>query len=830
MRRCRESSKKPCAFASLCLEYNKTGYVKIYTSILLLFPFLGFAQSVSVTFQVNMNHQISQGRFSDNDPLDVAGTFNAWGTTIDRLTDADDDGIYSTTISDFSVGDNIEFKFRRQGNWNGSEEFPGGGPNRRYTVQSADNEILAWYNDELPNDAAPVANLRASDTRLMSGSTIYFQDISAGNVTLREWLFQGGTPSRSTNAEVAVEYDVAGKYDVALVVGNGEANDTLLLEDYIQIDVRDRSEVEWWNDAVFYEIFVRSFYDSDGDGIGDFDGLTSQLDYLNDGDPNTTDDLGVTGIWLMPIHDSPSYHGYDVRDYRSIEPDYGTMEDFQEFLAAAHERGIRVIIDYVMNHTSHAHPWFLDAVANQNGDYRNWYRWSNTNPSYNGPWGQQVWHYKPTGYFYGLFWSGMPDLNYEEPAVQAEMFDIADYWLEEIGVDGFRLDAVKFIYEDGRRMEDIDATFQFWKDFRAHYKETRSDAFSVGEAWTGTSIARKYVEDEALDFCFEFELSGNIINAVNRGNVRDLSFALQRVYNTYPHNQWGTFLSNHDQNRIFETFGENQNKMKTAASILLTLPGIPFVYYGEEIGMKGVKPDEYIRTPMQWTGGANAGFSTASPWIAPNSNYTSFNVENQVSDENSILNTYKNLIHTRNEEVALRRGDYQPVSSSTQRVLAFTREYEGETILVLINTSPQAANSITLDVSETQLDARTYAVQELLSDTNESLEVTMNKTIVGASVGAYQTKIYKFAGLTPVKNIQEATHWTLYPNPASDIVQIETQAGTHYTLSNLLGQELLKGTFIHKQSQLDITHLPKGNYMLHCVNGALQRTFQLSAN
>ena len=807
---------------------TKTVYVKTYISILLLLPLFSFAQSVSVSFNVNMNHQMAQGRFSDSDPIDIAGTFNGWGTTTDRLTDTDGDGIYSKTINGFSVGQTIEFKFRRKGNWNGSEEFPGGGANRRYVVQSGDNEILVWYNDELPNDAAPVANIRTSDTRLLSGSTIYFEDISAGSVTVREWLFQGGNPSSSTSADVAVEYEVAGKYDVSLVVGNGEANDTLFLEDYIQIDVRDRSEVEWWNDAVFYEIFVRSFYDSDGDGIGDFDGLTSQLDYLNDGDPNTTDDLGVTGIWLMPINDSPSYHGYDVRNYRSIEPDYGTMEDFQEFLEAAHERGIRVIIDYVMNHTSHAHPWFLDAVANQNGEYRNWFRWSNTNPSYNGPWGQQVWHFKPTGYYYGLFWSGMPDLNYEEPAVQAEMFDIADYWLDEIGIDGFRLDAVKFIHEDDRQLEDTESTFQFWKDFRAHYKETRSDAFTVGEAWTGTSIARKYVEDDGLDFCFEFELAGNIINAVNSGNVRDLSLTMERVYNTYPHMQWGTFLSNHDQNRIFETLGQNQNKMKTAASILLTAPGIPFVYYGEEIGMKGVKPDEYIRTPMQWTSGVNAGFSTASPWIAPNNNYTSFNVEDQAADANSMLNTYKKLIHTRNEEIALRRGDFKSVTSSTQRVLAFTREYEDETLLVLVNTSPQAANNIVLDASETQLTARTYSVQELLADSNESLEVSASKTIIGASVGAYQTKIYKFATSTPVQNVQEATHWTLYPNPATDMVQIEAQVGTQYTLSNSLGQLLQSGIFPSNQAQLNLTHLPTGNYMLHCKNGRWQRNFQIS--
>ncbi|HLF74078.1 MAG TPA: alpha-amylase family glycosyl hydrolase, partial [Anaerolineales bacterium] len=176
----------------------------------------------------------------------------------------------------------------------------------------------------------------------------------------------------------------------------------------------------WWNNSVFYEIFVRSFYDSNGDGVGDFNGITEKLDYLNDGDPDTTSDLGITGIWLMPIFPSPSYHGYDVTDYYAVNPEYGTMEDFRRLLTEADRRGIRIIIDLVLNHTSDQHPWFRSAVSDRNSPYRDWYLWSDTQPGYGGPWGQTVWHSSPTGYYYGLFVDFMPDLNYDNPAVTDE--------------------------------------------------------------------------------------------------------------------------------------------------------------------------------------------------------------------------------------------------------------------------------------------------------------------------------------------------------------------------------------------------------------------------
>ncbi len=206
-------------------------------------------------------------------------------------------------------------------------------------------------------------------------------------------------------------------------------------------------DTHWWNDAVFYEIFVRSFYDSNGDGIGDFKGLMDKLDYLNDGDPDTHDDLGITGIWLMPIMKSPSYHGYDIQDYNATEPDYGSMQDFENFLEAAHQRGIKVIIDMVMNHSSNQHPWFTQS-ANNTGGYRDWYVWSPANPGFLGPWGQTVWFPRGGNYYYGLFGSGLPDINYRDTALKNAMFDVVNFWLDK-GVDGFRLDAIKYLVEDG---------------------------------------------------------------------------------------------------------------------------------------------------------------------------------------------------------------------------------------------------------------------------------------------------------------------------------------------------------------------------------------------
>ena len=264
----------------------------------------------------------------------------------------------------------------------------------------------------------------------------------------------------------------------------------------------------WWNDTTFYEIFVRSFYDSDGDGIGDLNGLIGKLDYLNDGDPTITSDpstssghdLGVTGIWLMPIMASPSYHGYDVTDYYQVNPEYGTNEDFKRLIEDAHKRGIRVIIDLVLNHTSAEHPWFIESQE-PGSPKRDWYVWSNEEPQGKG------WHPgKNGGYYYGYFGEHMPDLNYKNPAVTEEMYKVVRFWLEQMGADGFRLDAVKYLYEDGKRIEHTPATHEWLKDFNKFYKGIAPQAFTVGEVWDDSGTAAKYVGDE-LDATFDFGLA-----------------------------------------------------------------------------------------------------------------------------------------------------------------------------------------------------------------------------------------------------------------------------------------------------------------------------------
>ncbi len=643
------------------------------------------AQAVNITFRVRMAYQVELGNFNpQSDFVDVAGTFNNWGSDpLTPLSDADGDTIYGVTVSGFTPSEQIEYKFRLNGQWDGTEEFPGAGNNRYYTVPATDDTILVWYSDMAPN---------------------------------------GGT-----------------------------------------------GETYWWNDRVFYEIFVRSFYDSDGDGIGDLQGLTQKLDYLNDGDPSTDSDLGITGIWLMPINDSPSYHGYDSVDYRSINPDYGTMADFQAFLAAAHARGIKVIIDYVMNHCSDEHPWFVQSAAG-NPTYRDYFRWSPYDPNQTGPWGQDVWHRDGSDWYYGLFGSGMPDLNYETQAVKDTMFETAAYWLDTIGVDGFRLDAVLYIIEEGDQLQNTTATLDFWHDFNTYIKAVKPDAMSVGEAWTSTSIVRQYVTDDRLDFCFEFDLSYATLDAVNWGDAGSLSDKASQVYHIYPYLQFGTFLTNHDQDRTFSVLGEDESKAKLAAGIYMMLPGIPFVYYGEEIGMTGTGYDVNKRTPMQWTDGTNAGFTTGTPWRAINSNYQDYNVAVEEQDSGSLLEWYKQLIDVRNQSPALRRGTHAPLDSSSSSVLAFVRRDEQQTVLCMANTGSNTLGSITLSGSAESLEPGEHTLVNLL-DPGDTLDVTVTPTyeIGGLNLAGRAVAIYELADTTGTDSGDEprpGLHLDQsYPNP-----------------------------------------------------------------
>jgi len=466
-----------------------------------------------------------------------------------------------------------------------------------------------------------------------------------------------------------------------------------------------RAADDWFRDAVFYEVFVRSYYDSDGDGIGDLRGLIAKLDYLNDGDPATTADLGVTALWLMPVSESPSYHGYDVTDYYGVERDYGSMEDFKRLVAEAHRRGMRVIIDLVLNHSSDQHPYFI-AAADPRHPKHDWYVWKTMMPSgWSQPWTPgsspaSVWHPLQAGkYYYGVFWGGMPDLNYRNPQVQAEMIRVGKHWLAA-GADGFRLDAVRYLFESGpgSGQQDTEETRSFLSRFYAEMKAFRPDCYLVGEIWSDIDTVAPYLaEPRKLDSAFDFDLAAAIVGGVKDWNSGYINATQEVVLETYPTVVADSiFLTNHDQDRIASVFGPNPEKLRMAASLLLTLPGTPYIYYGEEIGTPGTKPDENIRKPMLWSDDANAGFSTGKPWNAPARVRPGTNVKAQDRDPGSLLSHYRRLIRMRSGHVALRRGGYQAVPLGNKTLYAYLRRHPQETLLVVHNFGREASPELPL--------------------------------------------------------------------------------------------------------------------------------------
>lgn len=480
----------------------------------------------------------------------------------------------------------------------------------------------------------------------------------------------------------------------------------------INLEPRD---LPWWNDAVFYEIFVRSFADGNGDGIGDFAGLTARLDYLNDGNPATTTDLGITGIWLMPIHPSPSYHGYDVTDYTAVNPDYGTLDDFRALLDAAHQRGIRVIIDLVLNHTSEEHPWFMSALNGPAAPYHDYYLWSDADPGIRSSEGKAVWHRAGNGqYYYGFFWSGMPDLNYTNPAVNQEMEQVVDFWLTDVGVDGFRLDAARHLIEDGSQLANTEATHQWFQGFRQQYKAEKPDSLTVGEIWDNSSVVATYAKGDQLDLAFNFDLAAAWLTAAAAKDARTANFVLARDLDVFPPGQFATFLANHDQNRVINQVNDDVERARAAAALLLTAPGVPFLYYGEEIGMRGQKPDEMIRTPMQWSPEPGAGFTTGRPWEAINPDADTVNVAMQTGDPDSLLSRYRSLIHLRNASPALRSADAWVVESGSKAVYALLRASPEQALLVVVNLSDEAVQDYSLKLESGPLRG-SFALIDLLN-------------------------------------------------------------------------------------------------------------------
>jgi glycosidase len=415
----------------------------------------------------------------------------------------------------------------------------------------------------------------------------------------------------------------------------------------------------------------------------------------------------------MPIHPSPSYHGYDITDYYAVNPDYGTLEDFKHLLEEAHQREIKVIIDLVLNHTSSQHPWFESALT-PGSEYHDWYKWSETDPGTQGPWGANAWYQASNGqYYYAIFWDQMPDLNYDHPAVQEEAKKIASFWLKDVGVDGFRLDAVRYLVED-QRLQDSDSNHAYLEEWGEYYRSIAPQAFTVGEAWTENVNVKKYIEtDREVDSAFNFDLSSAILYSVNGGNNGRIRLGLQLTIKDFPQRDNANFLTNHDMPRVMNQLRQDVEKAKAAASILLTAPGIPFIYYGEEIGMSGTKPDELIRTPMQWTGEEGASFTDGTPWEPINSDFASVNVARQTGDSASLLEHYRRLIQLRNAHPALSVGQAFLTESNSNKLVAYLRSSEDESLLVLINIADTPITNFRLDLSTGPL-AGNYSAVSLL--------------------------------------------------------------------------------------------------------------------
>ncbi|MBL7858263.1 MAG: hypothetical protein JNM57_11295 [Cyclobacteriaceae bacterium] len=492
----------------------------------------------------------------------------------------------------------------------------------------------------------------------------------------------------------------------------------------------------WWNKAIFYEIWPRSFQDADGDGSGDFRGMISRLDYLKD--------LGINGIWLTPIFEAPSYHGYDFKDFYKVESDYGTMSDFENFIQASHNRGIKVILDLVLNHISDQHDWFIKSSGREAG-FEDYFIWQDEIPAgWGKPWSsavepESVWHWNNTrrAYYYGAFGSSQPDLNLTQSVVVDELHKLASFWLSK-GVDGFRLDAVRYAIEEGPYplQADTKSTIDFWGNFAQYVKSIKPDALLVGEAWTGLDIVGRYRDGgNGLDAAFDFDFGYVMIDILNKQASKSADFGtlssgsltqnrenlwmnLQNRIAAAPLQYFSPFLTNHDQNRIMFTLEDDESKAKIAASLLLTTPGTVYIYYGEEIGMTQFKTgdDQYRRAIMQWSEDNYSGFNSTGnfwldqgQWFPWNTNHSGWwgdywksiqgkgkSVESQIDNENSLLHHYKRLIRVRNENPALLSPTeirYYPVDN--EDVWVVENIGEKETIWVIINLSSSKESSFT---------------------------------------------------------------------------------------------------------------------------------------
>ncbi len=486
----------------------------------------------------------------------------------------------------------------------------------------------------------------------------------------------------------------------------------------------------WYKDAIVYELHVKAFYDSDGDGIGDFRGLVEKLDYIQD--------LGVTAIWLLPIYPSPlKDDGYDISDYLAIQPTYGTLQDFEEFVEAAHRRGLRVITELVMNHTSDQHPWFQAARADPASPYRDYYVWSDTDQRYSSAriiftdTERSNWSWDPVAkqYFWHRFFSSQPDLNFDHPAVRREMLDVLRFWLDR-GVDGLRLDAVPYLFErEGTSCESLPETHAYLKEIRAEIDRSYTNRLLLAEAnqWP-PDVLPYYGEGDECHMAFHFPLMPRIYMALRREIRTPVVEILARTPDIPSTCQWALFLRNHDEltlemvtdeerdymyaeyardprarinlgirRRLAPLLEGSRRRQELLSSLLFSLPGTPILYYGDEIGMGDnvyLGDRNGVRTPMQWSSDRNAGFSRADPnalylplVLDPVYGYQAINVEAQQRTPSSLLNWMRRLIAIRKRYPVFGRGSLELLHPANLAVLAYVRSYQDQHVLVVTNLS-----------------------------------------------------------------------------------------------------------------------------------------------
>ena len=497
----------------------------------------------------------------------------------------------------------------------------------------------------------------------------------------------------------------------------------------------------WYKDAVIYQVHVRAFQDSNGDGIGDFVGLTQRLDYLQQ--------LGVDAIWLMPFFPSPLRDdGYDIADYYSVHPNYGTLDDFKAFLTAAHHRGIRVIVELVLNHTSDQHPWFQESRKSLDNPRRDWYVWSDTDTRYRGvriifvdtELSNWAWDPVSKSYYWHRFFSHQPDLNFDNPAVREEIWNVMKFWLE-MGVDGFRLDAVPYLVErEGTSCENLPETHTVIKELRAKLDQQFPGKMLLAEAnqWPADLIPYFGHGDE-FHMAFHFPLMPRMFMGVRLEDRKPITEILQQTPPIPDVCQWSLFLRNHDEltlemvtdlerdymydeyardrsmrlnvgirRRLAPLLENDRRRIELMNGLLMSFPGTPIIYYGDEIGMGDnvhLGDRNGVRTPMQWDGSWNADFSSADPEnlysaliLNPVYGYQVVNVAAQQRSPHSLLSWMRRLIQVRKSNPVFGRGSIEFLYPRNHRVLAFLRQLGSETVLAVNNLS-SSAQAVELDLS-----------------------------------------------------------------------------------------------------------------------------------